>query len=385
MLTVTGRWTAVATTGALAAGWLLGYGELLVLGLGGVAALLLASLWMLARPNVTVVREIHPVRVRQGEECHGVLTITNRSPRRSPPIVAVEQVSGRAVWIPVPSLAAGASSRVEYLLPTDRRGVHLVGPLTVGHADPLRLLSAARPMATQSVLTVHPAWQAVPPMPLGRSRNLDGPTTEAAPQGGIAFHSLREYRAGDDRRLIHWRSSARTGTLMVRHLVVPTEPRTVIVLDGQAAAYVGDAFEAAARVAASLAVSLVSGNFPLDLRLTDGRRETAGSGADAGRRALDLLAAVVPSGDDPGLGALAGLDLIGPEDEGVSLTVVTGSAAGAAVQVLPRVRARFELITLVQVGPRAAGAAAGVLGGVVTLPVQDSDEFALAWTRVASR
>jgi len=384
VLTATGRWTALGTAGLLVAGWVLGYGELLVLGLGGVAALLMAGLWMVARPNVLVVREIRPLRVRQGEECHGVLTITNRSARRSPPIVAVEQVGGRSISIPVPSLGRGASRAVEYLLPTDRRGIHPIGPLTIGHTDPLRLLSAGRAVATQSVLTVHPAWHAVPPMPLGRSRNMDGPTTEAAPQGGIAFHSLREYRAGDDRRLIHWRSSARTGTLMVRHLVVPTEPRMVIVLDTQSAAYSGDLFEEAVRVAASLAVSVVAGGFPLDLRTTDGRRETAGAGVGDGRRALDLLAAVRATPDDPGLTAMAGLDLIGSEDDGVSLTVVTGSAAGAAVQVLPGVRARFELITLVQVGPRAPGAA-GVLRGVVAMPVKDSDEFAAAWVKVASR
>jgi len=401
MLTATGRWTAGCTALLLGAGWVLGYGELLVLGLGGAAALLQAAVWMIARPHVLVVREIRPVRVREGEECHGVLTVTNRSPRRSPPVVAVEQVGGRPVSIPVPSLARGAARSVEYLLPTDRRGVHQVGPLTIGHADPLRLLSAARPVATQSVLTVHPAWHPVPPLPLGRSRNLDGPTTEAAPQGGIAFHSLREYRAGDDRRLIHWRSSARTGTLMVRHLVVPTEPRMVVLLDTLSLAYVKDGFEDAVRIAASLAVSLATGGFPLDLRTTGGQRETAEPGTGDGRRALDLLAAVRATPDDSGLQVLAGLDVVGPDDDGVALTVVTGSAAGAGVQVLPAVRARFELITLVQVGPRVAaapagafpgarpgafpGATDGALRGVVTVTVADAAEFTAAWVKVASR
>jgi uncharacterized protein (DUF58 family) len=381
MLTTTGRGLATITVLLLAAGWYLGYAELLVLGAAGLLALVLAALWMFARPDVTVQREIRPVRVIQAQECHGVLTVTNHAGRRSPPITAVEQVGSRAVVVPVPSLPAHGNAVLGYRLPTDRRGVFAVGPLTVGHSDPLRLMRLARAFPSQAVLTVHPRWHPVGALPTGRAQDLDGPTTDTAPHGGVAFHSLREYVAGDDRRLIHWRSSARTGTLMVRHLVVPNEPRMLVVLDTSARPYADGVFEEAVRVAASLAVAAVSQGFPLQLRTTGGTVVSVEAGAPDLRPPLDLLAAVRLDPDDPGLAALAG---IVPEDGGVSLGVVTGQHDDGAVRVISAVRSRYAMASLIQVGERFGRPAPG-LRGVFSLNVATSEDFARGWQSVLTR
>ena len=381
MLTTTGRGLAAITVLLLATGWYLGYAELLVLGAAGLLALVIAALWMFARPDVTVQREIRPVRVTQGQECHGILTVTNDAGRRSPPITAVEQVGRTAVVVPVPSLPAHGDAVLGYRLPTDRRGVFAVGPLTVGHSDPLRLMRVARAFPSQAVLTVHPRWHAVEALPTGRSQDLDGPTSDTAPRGGIAFHSLREYVAGDDRRLIHWRSSARTGTLMVRHHVVPNEPRMLVLLDTSAGPYAGDAFEDAVRVAASLAVAAVGQGFPLQLRTTGGLVVSVDAGAPDLRPPLDLLAALTPEKDDPGLRALAS---IVPEDSGVSLGVVTGQHENGAVQVISAVRSRYAMASLIQVGERFSRPAPS-LRGVFSLNVATSEDFARGWQSVVTR
>ena len=90
---------------------------------------------------------------------------------------------------------------------------------------------------------------------------------------------------------------------------------------------------------------------------------------------LDLLAAVQCSADDPGLPALTSIK---PPQEGVSLGIVTGRSSDRQRRAVEAVRSRYQMISLIQVGARAGRAGARV-GGVFTLDVRSSADFARSW------
>ena len=75
------------------------------------------------------------------------------------------------------------------------------------------------------------------------------------------FFGLREYRDGDDRRSIHWRSSARTGRLLVREYEEEAQQRATVLVDNALPEDAGDdavdALERAISLAASLANTYV--------------------------------------------------------------------------------------------------------------------------------
>src|SRR3978361_2523464 len=94
VLTSSGRAVVVAAVVFLGAGWFLDWPELVLLGLAATVALVLAGLWMVLSPDLAVTREISPLRVTEGELSRGVVRVTNRSSRRSPPVLAVGHVGG---------------------------------------------------------------------------------------------------------------------------------------------------------------------------------------------------------------------------------------------------------------------------------------------------
>ncbi|GAB7039011.1 MULTISPECIES: DUF58 domain-containing protein [Catenuloplanes] len=381
MPTRNGWSVAGAAVVLLVAAFRLGYSELAVFGFTALAALLTAGAWMLVRPRLTIERTIQPLRVTAGETAAALLTVTNETARRCPPVVAIDAVAGGVTRVPVPSLAAHGTHRTGYPLPARRRGIYPVGPLTVEHTDPLRLMAVRGARAATSTLYVHPVVDPVRPLPAGRRPEEDGATSSAAPQGGIAFHSLREYVHGDDRRLVHWRSSARTGRLMVRHHTVPDECRMTVVLDTSAAAYPDEeCFENAVRAAASVSAAVLRAGFALRLHTTAGETMTASADGHARTAMLDLLAAVRRDAADPGLAAL--LSVV-PAQGTAALGVLTGRPGPALLGTISRVRSRAGTVHLVQF-TRTAGEPAR-LPGVTVLSARDPAEFVAAWNGPVAR
>ena len=390
----------------------LGYPELGVLAAGGALALVAGLAWTLPSPQLQVRREIAPSRVARGDPAIGVVTVVNTGRRVRGGLRATDTCGDQAVVVEVPRLPAGGRRTVNYRIPTGRRGEIPVGPLRLTRADPLGLVRRVQSYGEPETLIVHPRTYSLPMLPSGRAHHLEGPTSDTAPRGTVTFHALREYVLGDDLRHIHWRSSARTGTLMVRQLVDASLPRTLIVLDtrpevypgtvdaaerpepappgsdgahgqpeapGRADGQAGSAvFEVAVDAAASVAMASALHSFPVRVVGTAGPLlETKGGRGDTGAL-LDRFAVVTPNGD----GSLAGaLDTVRRGRPGGSLVLVTGAADAGELAAISSVRRRFDRVVLIRVG--AGPGAAAAPAGVDVIDVTGPDELIAGWRREA--
>lgn len=350
MPTRRGIGVAAASVLALVGAWRLRYPELAVPGLAGLMTLALAAGWLFGAGALSAEREVAPPKAERGSPALGRVQVANAGPRRSRAARAVDRVGERDVQVDLPALAPGVARTVVYAIPTSRRGRVQVGPLRVLLGDPLGLFERRRRCGTDRSLLVRPRVLAIDPPAAGRTASLDGPDSETSPSGTVTFHSLRGYVFGDDLRHIHWRTTARLGTLMVRRLVDAGEPRVELVLDPRPEVYQDpEAFELAVDVAASVAVAAARLGFPVAVRTSSGRM-LAVRGVRGTEGLLDWLALVeADPGADMG-GAVRRAAQGGQADARGALVVVSGDAGADLVETVAAVAPRFDHATVVRVG-----------------------------------
>src|SRR5262249_32072439 len=155
----------------------------------------------------------------------------------------------------LPRLDAGAERLVTWEDTFPRRGVHRLPGVRLTTRFPFGLfLKAGRPTLTSEVV-VFPAILPVSP-DLLRQLGASGDQRARRRGRGADLYNLRGYRSGDDPRLIHWRSSAKTQELLVRELEAETTEDTRLVLVGTGARDPA-ALETGLSEAASLATHLI--------------------------------------------------------------------------------------------------------------------------------
>lgn len=163
----------------------------------------------------------------------------------------------------VARLAPGAERLVPWELTLPARGRRRLPRVRVTTAFPFGLfVKTGPPLLVDEEVLVYPAVSPV----LGR-RLADAGVgeTQARRRGrGHDLHNLRAYRTGDEPHLIHWRTTARSGSLTVRELEEDTTEDTRIVLTGVGAADPAR-LEQALSEAASLAVHLLRGGSGVEL------------------------------------------------------------------------------------------------------------------------
>jgi uncharacterized protein (DUF58 family) len=105
---------------------------------------------------------------------------------------------------------------------------------------------------------VHPRTIAIPSTSTGFVHDLEGSATRDLTNSDVSFHALREYQPGDERRYIHWKSTAKTGTYMVRQFEETRRSHIVIAQSLARSDYANDdEFEMGVSVTGSLGVRAI--------------------------------------------------------------------------------------------------------------------------------
>lgn len=115
-------------------------------------------------------------------------------------------------------LSAGEPTAVTLSMDTQRRGWLELGRLRISTTQPLGLALAWAWVWPDQPMLIYPVPETQgPPLPLG-----DGSASHSRLNpAGDDVHHLRSYRAGDPRRAIAWKPSARRDSLMVREYEQP--------------------------------------------------------------------------------------------------------------------------------------------------------------------
>lgn len=309
---------AAGTTGLRGLAWPAGF----LLGLIAAASVLA---WLSAR-RPSARRRLLPDRVSAGTPVRVSLELARDSIGLGAWSIVEETVPDHLDGAPALAAPSGwgrLRGTHHYQLGTLLRGRYRIGPARWATTDPLGLAATRRRVGGTNLLTVTPAIHPLGEAVRGAGVGLVG---EAAHRRSSVLGPddalIREYRPRDEMRRIHWPSTARTGTLMVRREEHAWEPSALILLDNRATGHTRagrvSSFEWAVSAAASIGVYLLDAGYDVDLADADGptpavdgdsvreamldhltdvaltnRRDLAGAlGPDAGARGQMLIAVI---------------------------------------------------------------------------------------------
>jgi uncharacterized protein (DUF58 family) len=290
-------WTVLVSAAiAIVIGRLFGILELFVIGAALAVAVLVAwAIVRLWRPNVAVHRWIRPSVLTAGDVGRVEVLVQQVGSTRSPAFELVEPVGQtRTARMAVAPLSEGDEVSAGYRIPTERRGVLAIGPLTAIRHDVLGLARSVADVAGIEEVLVSPQAHLLDMPALGQGTLGRHLLALAQRLGPGDFHSLRDYVEGDEPRSIHWRASARSEELKVRQHSVEGLRRCVVLLDQHVptGADGEEAFERAVTAAASVVHSADRAGLTTRFVTTDGADVR---GPDVAAQTLHLLARITPS------------------------------------------------------------------------------------------
>lgn len=165
-----------------------------------------------------------------------------------------------------------------------------IGPLSIRKGDPFGLIRHEKKLVDQINVFIHPQTVLLSTLNAGIPRDLEGQPSGEIVDDDLDFYGLREYEPGDDVRNVHWLSSAKTGSLMIRQYEATRRTDTALTISVNPDDYIdSQEFELAVSVHASIGVQCLQQNRPVTAH--------AGSTHAIPRNATELLDGC--SGIDP--------------------------------------------------------------------------------------
>lgn len=361
----------------LVTGLLWRYSTLVGVGVALLAAVGLDLLAVLRTPRIRVHRTIRPPVVERHEVCIATLRAVGERPLLAR-IALADRIGQQVRWVEL------EGPEVTYRIPTLRRGLIAVGPLTVNRVGLFGLALLTSEQGGVDHVRVLPRLVPVRSLPHGRRRSAVG-ADESAELGGTDLVGLHDYVPGDDLRRLHWATSARTGHLMVRDDADPATPHLTIVLDDVAEHYADEAgadtdFEDAVEVAFALCTAAVERRQPVHLVTLSGAlhaRSAHRVDADPEAGALYAALAEVTTTAEANLDARASHRMRLPR--GLDAVAMV-SGARASVEALGEVAARGTTGVLLLVDPGDGGISS--LGAIRVLRGAGSADLARLWDRL---
>jgi uncharacterized protein (DUF58 family) len=226
--------------------------------------------------------------------------------------------------------------------------------------DPFALARAEQHLGTESALLVYPRL-----VDLDRLFTQSGGAMQSGGRvllrrtAGFDLHSVREYEQGESLRKVHWRTTARRGTLMVKELEDMPHDEVAVLLDADEHAVVAESFDVQVRAAGSiLRAHVLAGRRSL-LTVTSSPPVSCHVASFDGewRAAFEVLASAEPTGNEP-LARFLGRDG-SATGHAAELVVVTSSVdARLTDALLERALARrptaLVLVETASFGPNGA-------------------------------
>ena len=129
---------------------------------------------------------------------------------------------------------AGSRQTGHYSLRLRRRGVYRFGPIHVTSRFPLGLIERGQIFTLADEMLIYPRIGRLTPMAQRQWLGSEELSSQRRACAGVfhdEFHHLREYRSGDNPRAIHWRTSARRGSLILREFEQHREQPLSVIVD----------------------------------------------------------------------------------------------------------------------------------------------------------